>query len=569
VSDDGSVAATYCATLVDEWARRGCRFAVISPGSRSTPMAMALDADERISVSVHHDERAGAFMALGIGRVTGDPAVMLTTSGTAAVELHPAVVEADHAGVPLLAVTADRPPELIGTGAPQTIDQRDLYGTSVRWFCQPGPPDRRGAEMWRDLAIDAYDRTRGIPPGPVHLNLAFAEPLVGVPGPLPAPVVRARPILPDVALSDEALARLSEPMASAKGVIVAGERAALDPGECAAILAFAENRGWPVLADHLSGVRVDHPAVVPSFDPILRHVGDSAAFRPEVVVRLGALVASRVTNEWIDGSPAVVVGIDRWGRIPDPARRAAHRVTATPATILDQLRPLVAPDDHSDWLRRWATASDAATQVIVATRGGEPAVMAEVVRGAPTGSTVMVASSMPVRDLEWFVGPRPEVAFHSNRGANGIDGVVSSAVGMAVAGRPTIAVVGDVAFLHDSNSLIGLGRRGVDLLVVVIDNDGGGIFSFLPQATELAPPVFERLFGTPHGTDLAGMARAHGLDVAVVDEVSGMAEVVAAWAERGGVRVAVVRSDRAANVATHREIGDAVGHALRERFDLS
>ncbi len=580
MTDDPSVTATYCATLVDEWARRGLRHAVVSPGSRSTPMAVALDADERISVAVHHDERSAAFMALGVGRCTGRPAAVLTTSGTAAVELHPAVVEAHHGCVPLLALTADRPRDLVGTGAPQTIDQRDLFGVAVRWYCEPGIPEARGAPGWRDLACDAYDRTLGAPPGPVHLNLAFAEPLVGFPsGEMPPAIDRPRPADVQVGLTDERLAQLVPLVARERGVIVAGERSVVDESERTAVLDAAMALRWPVLADPLSGLRLDHPFVVAPFDPILRDEGVAAFLEPDVVVRLGGLVASRVTNEWIDNSGAVLVGIDRWGVIPDPGARASHRLEVAPALALTQMahcRPggvgTSSSTEDSDgtisWAEQWESAAQAARSVIESQRTGEPAIVAEAVRRLGDGTTLVIASSMPVRDLEWFVPARPGVNVHANRGANGIDGVVSTAVGMALVGGPTVALVGDVAFLHDSNALIGLGQRGVDLAVVVVDNDGGGIFSFLAQATALEPAVFERLFGTPHGTDLAGLASAHHLEVVMVEGPGDLGSVLAEWNDTGGVRILIAKSTRDDNVDVHDRLHRSVADAVTSRLRL-
>ncbi len=537
----------FAATLVDEWVHQGVTDAVVCPGSRSTPLAVALSEHPDVRVHVHLDERSGAFMALGLGMATGRPAVVVTTSGTAAVELHPAVVEADHQHVPLLAVTADRPPELQDCGAPQTIDQRQIYGTSVRWYVEPGPADPTEIAGWRHLAADSVAATMSGRPGPVHLNLAFREPLVGQPGELPARNETLERTAPPVwGLRDESVSRVT-PLLRRRGLIVAGARAALDEQDASALLDLAAALGWPVLADAMSGVRVPHPAVVSTFDPVLRHGPTAEALRPEVVLHVGGLLASRVANEWLASSGAVHLGIDRHGRCPDPYGVLAESFHTDVLSACSALRAAIGqtgvePDEG--WSGRWqqveAAARAAIDRVLADEPASEPAVAARVLAEVPDGGELVVSSSMPVRDLEWYAPPRAGVTVRANRGANGIDGVVSTAVGVALAGRPTTLLIGDVAFLHDTNGLLGLADRPVDLRIVVIDNDGGGIFSFLPQAGVLEPERFEQLFGTPHGVDLEGLAKAHGADGLVT----------------------VVRTDRAANVELHRRLATAVADAV-------
>jgi 2-succinyl-5-enolpyruvyl-6-hydroxy-3-cyclohexene-1-carboxylate synthase len=569
-------AATFTHTLVDEWVRLGVTDAVIAPGSRSTPMALALATNTAIRTHVQVDERSAAFMALGLGLATGRPAIVLTTSGTASVELHPAVVEAHQACVPLIAITADRPPELRDRWAPQTIDQRDLYGTAVRWYCEPGVADQAHASMWRALAADVVAHTVGERPGPVHLNLSFREPLLGAPGDLPvADLDRTRPQVPIWALLDEQLGRLAPVFATERGVIVAGVRAAADEAERVEVLTLARACGWPVLADGPSGLRVPEPNVVTTFDALLRAGTAVDALRPEVVVHFGGLLSSRVTNEWLAASHAVHLGFDRHGVAPDPDGVLADSFAVAPAQAAAQLRPLVergratGPPTSGRYLEEWRRLDSLARGAIDETLDAlgstvsEPAVAARVLDALADDSVVVASSSMPVRDLEWYAPPRGGVSILANRGANGIDGVASTAVGVALSGARTACLIGDVAFVHDTNALVSLRDRGVDLLIVVVDNDGGGIFSFLPQATELAPDRFEQLFGTPHGTDLGGLALAHGLEVSEVSDLYDLDEVLLAWLRGGGVRVVVVRSDRERNREVHRLLNDAVAAALR------
>lgn len=570
---DGDVAATYCATLVDEWVRCGLRDAVISPGSRSTPLALAFAEADGVRVHVHHDERSASFMALGLARASSLPVAVVCTSGTAAAEFHAAVVEAHQSFVPLLVLTADRPPELQGVGAPQTIDQRDLYGSAVRWYCEPGPPAAGGAPWWRDLARDAWMRTTGERPGPVQLNLAFREPLLGTVGELP-PVREPLPAVRSGArwnLPDERLVGLAGALAGRRGLLVAGERAARTPEEAVELHRLAAQLGWPVLADGPSGCRRQVPGTVSTFDPLLGHEPFAETHRPEVVLRIGGLLASKRLNRWLASSGALQIGVDPYGSCPDPDRVLSDVVHADVAGLAEQLRRTVEQGAPPSWRQGWIVADRAARaaieQVVVAHgEATEPGVAMDVAALLSDGGLLVASSSMPVRDLEWYAAPRDGVEVLSNRGANGIDGVVSTAVGAALTGAPTALLIGDVAFLHDSNGLLGLAARQVNLVIVVIDNDGGGIFSFLPQRAELDDDRFEQLFGTPHGVDLCALAGAHGLAAERVATRTGVQAAIAGALTRGGPRVIVVPTDRSANVALHHELQVAVGDAW-DRID--
>ena len=570
----GDVAASFCATLVDEWVRSGVTDAVISPGSRSTPITVALDADERIRLNVVHDERSAAYMALGMALGSGRPCIVACTSGTAAVNFHPAVVEADLAAVPMLVVTADRPPELHGVFAPQTIDQRELYGSSTRWYCEPGPPAAGGAPWWRDLARDALARCSGGVPGPVHLDLAFREPLLGDPGELP-PVIDDQDFTPPsvaglpFGLLDEDAARLATTISGRRGLIVAGCRSACDASEAEQVWSFADALGWPVIADAASGLRCDRPGVVSTNDALLRHPAFADAHRPEVVFRFGGLLSSKVTAMWLAASGAPQFGFDRFGRSPDPDHSLSASFGVVPAVATTALLETGAAGAPPDWREGWMSAEGRARRALrdAADRGrgeaSEPVVAMDVAAAVPGGGNLVVSSSMPVRDLEWFAAPRDDVMVHANRGANGIDGLTATATGVAVAtSSPTVLLTGDIAFLHDVGSLTSLRGRGVDLTIVVIDNDGGGIFSFLPQADELTPAAFERLFGTPHGTDVAKVASAFGLPVEAVHSRAGLQAALAGAISRRGPRVVVVRTDRHTNVAEHRRFHTAVSRCL-------
>jgi 2-succinyl-5-enolpyruvyl-6-hydroxy-3-cyclohexene-1-carboxylate synthase len=553
------IQATFCATLVDEWVRAGLTDAVVCPGSRSTPLALALADHPGVRLHVHHDERSAGFLALGIGLAAGRPAAVLTTSGTAAAELHPAVVEADLAAVPLLACTADRPPELRDVGAPQAIDQVHLYGRAVRWFGDPGVPEAGGADRWRPLAARAYAAAAGGGggrPGPVHVNLPFREPLVGTPGLLPP----ARDTGPWVRVAADRPAAAPPglpPVPGRRGLIVAGAA----PVDGDRVHAVAAALGWPVVAEPRSPAWRPAPTTVSYLDAVLRSPAAAAALRPEVILRLGAPGSSRVVNEWLAGAGAVeiVAGAPGWS---DPAGTAAWVVGDAGAALDALARPAAAAP--AGWLAGWQAVAAAADEALAATcaAGSEPAVARAVAAALPAGARLVVSSSMPIRDVERYVPPRADLAVLANRGANGIDGVVSTALGVAVGGGgPTALLIGDLAFLHDSNGLLGVAGRPADLVVVVVDNDGGGIFSFLPQARTLPAARFETLFGTPHGLDLAALAAAYGVRTRVLEPAGDVRSAVADEAAVGGVAVVVVRTDRDANVDVHRRLDDAVAAA--------
>lgn len=567
--------AAYCATLVDEWVRAGVTHAVVCPGSRSTPVALAIASDPRLALHVRLDERSAGFTALGIGMATGMPAVVVVTSGTAAVELHAAVVEADLARVPLILCTADRPPELRDIGAPQTIDQTHLYGRAPRWFIDPGVPDEATRSSWRSIGsrcvVESISGSLG--PGPVHLNLPFREPLLGDAsvGGIPDGRADGGPWhRVDVPLSAPSPEMISELVASrgfapgTRGLIVAGAGC----GDPDAVLALAGSLGWPVLADPRSGLRTGDRRVVGAADGILRSIRFAESHRPDVVLRLGERWASKVVHTLLAESMNVVV--DRFGWT-DPERVATVVLRCDPTLFCRSLTASFGASDVAAtvWSVEWEQAESRALSAIAATFAlttgpTEPALAHRLGAGVAGGSSVVVSSSMPVRDLESFATPRidaPRVM--ANRGANGIDGVVSTALGVALAAGPTTVLVGDLAFLHDVSALVGPAMERPPLTIVVADNGGGGIFSFLPQAAQIGADRFEQLFGTPQSADPVAVARGFGWDVVEIDGDGWMGALDAALAPPHGGRVVVVRlPDRTANVAAHDQVNAAVIEAV-------
>jgi 2-succinyl-5-enolpyruvyl-6-hydroxy-3-cyclohexene-1-carboxylate synthase len=537
----GDANATACATLVDEWIRCGVRHAVVAPGSRSTPIAIAVAERAELAVHLVHDERVAAFVALGLG-LDGIPAVLVCTSGTAAVNFHPAVVEAGLSNVAMIVATADRPPELRGIGSPQTIDQIELYGQAVRCFHDARVPDEAEPSSWRPLAQRVFSAAVA---GPVHLNLPFREPLVGTADTLPEPIGPPLPVPRGVASNGPVGAELDRQ----RGVLVAGGRHELDVGE---IEAVAARLGWPVLADPTSGCRSFEQSVT-AFDSLLRHADFAQAHAPQLVVRFGRAPASKVLSQWITASGAPVLQVGGPGVI-DPERNVAAFCS------IDDLATLSGAAG-TPWLARWRHANTRAEQAIDSALAelplSEPGIVRTIANSIGDDVELVVASSMPVRDLEWFGGPAARA--HSNRGANGIDGVISTALGRALSGRATVVLVGDIAFAHDSNALMALSRRNADLRIVVIDNDGGGIFSFLPQATTLSAERFEQLFGTPHGTDVEALASAHGIAAQTISTYDELAVTV----RTPGPSVTRVVTDRAANVRHHDLLNTAVAAVQR------
>ena len=548
------VQATFAATLVDEWVRCGVTDALVSPGSRSTPLVLALADHEGIRVHVHLDERSAAFVALGLGIASRRPALVVTTSGTAAAHLHPAILEAHHARVPLIACTADRPPHLHHVAAPQTIEQAELFGTAVRWSHAPGLAGGIPRSTWRALAARAYAEATSGPlgAGPVHLNLAFDEPLVGEPHELPSGRDQGRSwfeVVPSATAP-----RVAVDLGRGNGVIVAGR------GCGSTVVELSDALGWPVLADPRSGVRGSANAIA-AFDPILRALGDD--LRPDVVVRVGDPPASKVLATWLASlDDALHVLVDPHGVFADPDRMASVILRTTPEA---GCRALAAGGEKAQdgWIKRWREVETAAQDAIEDVLAGYPALTEPAVARVLTAAlrpddVLLTASSMPVRDAEWFGHPQQRVEVVANRGANGIDGLVSTATGIALSGRRTVAHLGDLAFLHDTNGLLGLRDRDVDCAFVVVDNRGGGIFSFLPQATSLAGDRFEQLFATPQPVDIAALAEAHGVQAQEVVTVDALQRALA----RRGPRVIVVSSARDANVAVHDTLNSAVAAAV-------
>jgi 2-succinyl-5-enolpyruvyl-6-hydroxy-3-cyclohexene-1-carboxylate synthase len=555
------VQASFCAVIVDGWISQGVRHAMIAPGSRSTPLALAIVARTEIHVEVFHDERSAAFAALGVGLATGQPAVLLCTSGTAAAHFHAAVIESSLSHVPLLVVTADRPPELKDVGAPQTIDQTKLYGGAVRWFHDPGVADIAASGSWHSLARQSYASTVGVNSGPVHLNLPFREPLAGKAIELSSDQPIRAQILGSIGLSDSEIQQAVALLENRKGIIIAGRGC----GDASAISELAVSLGWPVLADSRSGCQGISESVV-HFDSLIRCQAFVEKHVPEVVLRIGESPSSKVLNQYVTKSRAFQVHVSAFENTFDADSQVSMHISCDPTTFCRGISRLIKAASDPNHLSQWVSADQKARAIIAKEFASSknalnaPQVAFISRSSLSKGDNLFVSSSMPVRDLEWFGGDCSLLKVFSNRGANGIDGVIASAIGVAIATRQkTLVLLGDVAFLHDSSSLTALADRDVDLKIVVTDNDGGGIFHYLPQAEIVSEQVFEKLFGTPHQTDLVRLAQAHRLATFDCDSVEQLQKSLST----AGSCVIRVRTDRVSEVAIHQQLHELVSSAIQ------
>ena len=631
---DPAVTTAWVRAFIDELARAGVEHACVAPGSRSAPLVMACAREERIRTWVLLDERCAGFFALGLAKTTRRPAAVITTSGTATANLFPAVIEASRAGVPLLVLTADRPRELRGTDANQTIDQSGLYGSFVRESLDAGEPSAGELRAVRTLACGAVAATLGTDPGPVHVNFPFDKPLE--PAELSsdqAATVRAadpvgldgnadgKPLVPAVErdaspIEDDVRAVASTLAGGRRGLIVAGP--VTDPEAVGAAIAdLAAATGFPVLGDPLSGVRFSKHCAelsVVAYDLFLRRpvAGDGSprgesskdvildeVLRPDVVCRIGGAPTSASLLAFLGALgtvPQVRITSGRSGEdhLGVTSLDVHSEVASFVRAVTEEFSALLAgtgesPTPHalSTWRDRWTEIDRVASQAVCACRTSDSGerfegdIMAAVVAGIPEGTALFVSNSMPVRDLDAFGGGGKRLRVYANRGASGIDGIVSTVAGIAAASdgsSPIVAVVGDVAFYHDMNGLLVVAEHQLDIVFVVINNDGGGIFHMLPIREH--EPEFTRYFATPHGLDFRHAAELYGIPYRRVDRVSG-----AGWRVDGaagaandigealeevlagtGPRILEVLSDRDQNQRRRDAVGEAVRGAVRALF---
>jgi 2-succinyl-5-enolpyruvyl-6-hydroxy-3-cyclohexene-1-carboxylate synthase len=573
------VLGRYVGAFVDELATCGVGHVCLCPGSRSTPLAVMFARHPDVKVWTHLDERSCAYFALGMAKASGRPVAILCSSGTAAVNFAPAVVEAFYGHVPLVVLTADRPQELRDLGSNQTIDQVKLFGPHVKWFAEMLLPEasEQALRYVRMAAARGISTATTASPGPIHLNFPFREPLMPAAvhqpeiersRPSAAVASRARPVLEHV----EAVAR--ELCAAKRGLIVCGPQANVSFPKAASAMATA--CGLPVIADPLSGLRSlgDHSNTLGAYDNFLRSPRIVASLQPDFVLRFGAPPTSKALATYLQRKPACQVQISPPGVWHDPDLTASRVLEADAAEFCVQLSEVLgessasAPLTETPWLQTWQNLDEVACGSLARSfqseeRVSEPSAVFDLAEVLPEGTTLIAGNSMPVRDLDsFFPGGGRAARLLGNRGVSGIDGVLSTGLGVAaVSEGPLVLVLGDLSFYHDMNGLLAARRFGLRATIVLINNDGGGIFSFLPQH-EQEREHFETLFGTPHGLDFAPVAQLYGVDFQRVRTRQEYRAALTASFFAPGVQVIEIRTDREENLKLHQRIWDEVARAV-------
>lgn len=608
---NGELNFAWARAILSALAEYGLEEVEIAPGSRSGPLVLASRALPGVNSRVHLDERCAAFFALGYGRTHLGPAAVITTSGTAVANLLPAVVEADLSDVPLLLITADRPPRLRGADANQTIAQPGIFGDRVRFEADLPVPSRADLEgthpnSVREVARRAARRALGPPGGPVHLNVPFDKPLepgsadgldLAAPGDERALDLaegaatadgEAAPRAPWRAHEGRRRGRDQEAMlerrlqVARRPLLVAGPSS--DPGlDGPAIARFAVARGVPTLADPLSGARFDPAGGAASPSPILgayhhflRLPAVIERLVPDLIIRAGRTPTSETLEAALAGwTESTQVVIDDGAHRKDHQGLADHYLHASAGAMLGRLAGGedshdIMPPSPTPWIRAWADLEAAAWAAIdeePPRHDHEGDHAAALVRALPPGATLFVSSSMPVRDVDAYARPAPSrLQVLGNRGASGIDGVVSTALGCAAGGAwPVAALVGDIALYHDMNGLLAARDQALNVVFVVVDNDGGGIFHMLPIRD--FEPVFTPYFATPHGLDFRHAARMYGLPFTDVTSPEELEQAVASAVTRPGTEVVRVRTDRHANRLRHEEVRERVARRLQESLN--
>lgn len=562
---------TYTAAFIDQLSHT-IKHAVISPGSRSTPISLLLMKHPDIKVHINVDERSAAFFALGIAKSTQEPVAIVCTSGTAAANYYPAIVEAKLSRVPLIVITADRPHELRDVGAPQTIDQLHLYGDHVKWYCEMALPEMTEISISyvRNVAKQSSMMAVTEPAGPVHLNFPVREPL-----------------LPDLAKDYFSIGRsdfcsdIGTRMVSAahidtlvhlladkeRGIIVCGEMH--DESFPKAIVQLAEKLQYPLLADPLSQLRVQEyeDQVIDCYDTFLRVEKAVDTFRPEVIIRFGPLPVSKALTLYMKKHKNVdVIAVDEGAGWRDPIGHITQMVYSNETIFCEQLSQSIIERTPTSWYAKWKEINTKTKRGLLAIQQveqlNEGRVFIELKKLLPSNANLFVSNSMPIRDCDtFFHGYEDGIKLLANRGANGIDGVVSTALGTSVDdNRPTVLVIGDLSFFHDMNGLLAAKMEKRNMTIIVINNDGGGIFSFLPQASERE--YFEQLFGTPHGLDFSHAVTMYGGEFTRVQSWHEFEQIVKQSVVSVGLNVIEVVTDREENVQIHRKLWKDVSQEI-------
>lgn len=570
------VLTRYTTNFIDELVKNGVEHVVISPGSRSTPLALAFSEYEEIKEWIVIDERSAAFFALGLAKQTKRPVAILCTSGTAAANYFPAIVEAHYSRVPLVVLTADRPHELRDVGAPQAIDQLHLYGNYVKWFQEMALPEA-SPEMIsyvRSKASRAVYMAGEGNPGPVHLNFPFREPLsldFSLDGIWENEEERMNfsiPIDGKKQLSEEQLKDFIEKVSgNKKGLIVCGPQGdeTLFPEK---VTALAEKWRLPILADPLSQMRNgkhQKSAIIATYDAILKNEEVRKRLKPDFIIRFGAMPVSKSYLFYIKENPDIPQFIvENHSGFREPTGNVTEFIFSDPVEFCDGLLALDAPVFSEQWLEDWQKMNEIAKKHLTfrtekeITEGGAIRVLQEVI---PENSTLYVGNSMAVRDVDtFFLNDEKKLSILANRGANGIDGMVSSGVGAAAAGGRVTLVLGDLSFFHDMNGLHAAKHYSFNLTVLLVNNNGGGIFSFLPQAND--PKHFEALFGTPLNLDFKKAAELYEANYTAPETEETLKEALKDSYLTPGLSVIEVKTNREENVRWHRRIWENIAEEI-------
>nr|WP_263325336.1 2-succinyl-5-enolpyruvyl-6-hydroxy-3-cyclohexene-1-carboxylic-acid synthase [Neobacillus sp. Marseille-Q6967] len=566
---------SYIAAFVSELVHTGVTDVVVSPGSRSTPMAMVMAEHPGLKLHIHVDERSAAFFGLGIAKITNRPVALLCTSGTAAANYFPAIVEARYSRVPLIVLTADRPHELREVGAPQAIDQIHLYGQHVKWFAEMALPEK-STEMIR-YARTVCARAAAIasqaPAGPVHLNFPFREPLIPnlddvlfqqEERPNGYVKVRGGELTVDDTQLTEIVSRIS---GREKGIIVCGNIA--DEKFAANITEVAERLKFPILADPLSQLRSGKHRlddVIETYDTFLRNKEAKAFLKPDVILRFGAMPVSKALTIFLkENHQADQYIIDGAGGWRDPAALSTEMIYCNESYFCEKLLTHVQPGKSSNYIEKWQKVNQLTKDYFGllkdVTRLSESRLFSQLTDLLPDGATLFVGNSMPIRDLDsFFTKNHKSIKIIANRGANGIDGTVSTALGAALYSQPLYLVLGDLTFFHDLNGLIAAKLYDIDIRIILVNNNGGGIFSFLPQSQH--PKNFELLFGTPLNIQFENAVRMFNGEFTKIKDWDHFSEAMTDSVGKKGIHVYEIETNREQNTTEHRDFWRIVSQEI-------
>lgn len=564
----------YLAVFIEKLVQMGVTEAVISPGSRSTPIAMLMADHPTLKTYVNIDERSAAFFALGIAKASGRPVAMICTSGTATANYFPAIVEAYYSRVPLIVLTADRPHELRGVGAPQAINQIGLYGKYTKMFVEMALPENNLLNYAKTMAAKAVMTSVAAPKGPIHLNFPLRDPLVPNLGKehLWKDAQGTEVMVPTgkQVLHEEYFQNLFEEIRHVeKGLIICGPMD--NPAFSTEVVNLANHLQYPILADPLSQLRTGAHAkenIIDSYDAILRMDQITKHYQPEVVIRFGAMPVSKALTIYLKTNENCrQIVIDGEGRFREPTLTATEMVYCDEVEFCKSICKVGKRNSTSAWLDDWKTINQLTQEVVFQVKDetelSEGKVFYELRNLLPEGSTLFVGNSMPVRDLDtYFLNQEKSIRMMANRGANGIDGVVSTALGASATKTPLVLVIGDLSFYHDLNGLLAAKLHELDVTIIVINNDGGGIFSFLPQAEEKTH--FEPLFGTPIGLDFEHVVNMYHGHFKRVQNWDDFRKSVYDGINHKGLHVIEVRTNREENVKKHRILWKNVSQEIEK-----